>query len=112
VPKWHCASLFINDLRHFILEVGGLDAVRICEENSEIDIVLMDLKLPLMTGIEATKKIKKIRPELPIIAQTAYAFSEDKKVALQAGCDGFITKPIDNNVLLETVMEHLNKKNA
>ncbi|MEA3451070.1 MAG: response regulator, partial [Bacteroidota bacterium] len=67
----------------------GKEAVEMCEKNAEIDIVLMDMKMPVMNGFDATKLIKKFRPKLPIIAQTAYSTNEEKKLTLSAGCDDF-----------------------
>lgn len=77
----------------------GRKAVEICEENTSIDLVLMDIKMPIMDGYEATKRIKKIRPQLPVVAQTAYSTEEDIKKAIEAGCDDFISKPIDRSLL-------------
>ena len=78
---------------------NGQEAVDMCKSNSNIDLVLMDIKMPVMNGIEATKKLKKIRVNLPIIAQTAYSSTEDQTTALQAGCSGFISKPINKEKL-------------
>ena len=74
--------------------INGENAVEECKENTTIDLILMDLKMPIMNGFEATKKIKEFRPNLPIIAQTAYSTNKEKKQANEAGCDDFITKPI------------------
>jgi PAS domain S-box-containing protein len=82
---------------------NGAKAVEICLSNPSIDIVLMDIKMPEMSGLEATKLIKLKRPNLPIIAQTAYAFSDDRAKALAAGCDDYIAKPIQGDKLLEMV---------
>jgi len=87
---------------------NGLETVKICKENPFIDLVLMDLKMPIMDGFEATKKIKEIRPKLPIIAQTAYAMTSDKEKAQKAGCDDYFSKPIDANELIATVKKILN----
>lgn len=81
----------------------GQEAVEICKENAEIDFVLMDMKMPVMNGFEATKLIKKIRPDLPIVAQTAYSTTEEKAQALTAGCDDFISKPISEETLNELI---------
>ncbi|NJM79851.1 MAG: response regulator [Flavobacterium sp.] len=78
---------------------NGRKAVEICEENTNIDLVLMDIKMPIMDGYEATKRIKKIRPQLPVVAQTAYSTEEDIKKAIDAGCDDFISKPVDRSLL-------------
>jgi signal transduction histidine kinase len=99
---------YINKiLRHeFInlIHVGdGQKAVEICLNNPEIDIVLMDLKMPVMDGFEATRQIKLFRKDLPIIAVTAYSGTEDRKNAMMAGCDEFITKPVKKEVLLKSL---------
>jgi CheY-like chemotaxis protein len=68
----------------------------------------MDIKMPVMNGFEATEKIKQIRESLPIIAQTAYTSDEDKDKAYRAGCDGYITKPLTEAVVIEILEKHLN----
>ncbi|MBK8808587.1 MAG: PAS domain S-box protein [Bacteroidales bacterium] len=89
---------------------NGKEAFDICLENKNIDIVLMDLKMPIMNGFEAAEKIKEIAPKLPIIAQTAYSTEQDKQLALKHGCDEFISKPIDKEHLFELVNKHLKIK--
>lgn len=84
---------------------NGKEAVDICDARPEIDLVLMDLKMPLMNGLEATKLIKAKRPELAVVAQTAYSTSEDRKGARDAGCCDFLTKPINKDVLSEIVFK-------
>ena len=74
--------------------LDGESAVNMVRELPEINMVLMDIKMPVKDGYQATKEIKKIRPELPVIAQTAYAMVSDREKALQAGCDDYISKPI------------------
>ncbi|MGY3793595.1 response regulator [uncultured Aquimarina sp.] len=78
---------------------NGQEAVEICQKNDKIDLVLMDIKMPIMDGYDATKQIKKLRPELPVIAQTAYSTEEDIERALAAGCDDFLAKPVDRKIL-------------
>ena len=79
---------------------NGQKAVAACRQNPKISLVLMDLKMPVMDGFEATKKIKSFCPHLPVIAITAFALSGDKKKALEAGCDDYISKPFDIELLL------------
>jgi len=88
----------------------GQEAIDICKENSEIDFILMDLKMPIMNGFEATKIIKEFKPDLPIIAQTAYTSKNDKEKALLAGCDDFISKPIDEETLNGIINKYLKIK--
>lgn len=85
---------------------NGQDAVNLCMDNAEIDAILMDIFMPVMNGYEATRKIKAWNPSIPIIAQTAYVMSEDRKKALAAGCDDYIAKPIGKEELLSKI-EHL-----
>jgi len=87
---------------------NGQQAVDICKANKKINLVLMDLKMPDINGIEATIEIKKVRPDLPIIAQTAYAMTEDKKTSIAAGCNDYLAKPIKSKVLISTLNKYLN----
>lgn len=87
---------------------NGKDALSIIENNSSIQIILMDLKMPEMDGFEATKSIKTTHNSIKIIAQTAYAFSDYNIRAKDVGCDAFITKPINEKILLENIQELLN----
>jgi len=95
---------------NLIHAVNGQEAVDICLGRNDIDLVLMDIKMPVMTGYEATEKIKSQLPDLPIIAQTAYSTDADKELALKYGCDDFITKPIDENLLFSLINSYLIKK--
>jgi CheY-like chemotaxis protein len=66
----------------------------------EIDIVLMDIQMPQMNGLKATKAIKAIRSDIPVLAQTAYALDGDMEKFLNEGCDDYISKPIDSDILI------------
>ncbi len=88
---------------NFIHAPDGEKAVSTCKNNKYIDLVLMDIQLPILDGLEATKQIKEFRPDLPIIAQTANAMDDDKPIILDAGCDDYISKPIDRIDLLEKI---------
>jgi PAS domain S-box-containing protein len=89
---------------------NGLEAVEICRNKLNIDLVLMDIKMPDMNGFDATKKIKLTRKNLPIIAQTAYAMSVDEDNCLRAGCDDYISKPLQIDDLLNKVNKYLFEK--
>jgi len=82
---------------------NGLEAVHICEKDAAISLVLMDIQLPIMDGYTATSKIKEVRSELPVIAQTAYAYHEDEQRCLDAGCDGYLTKPVKSAELYKLI---------
>jgi len=86
---------------------NGRDALNLCIDNKDINIVLMDIRIPEMDGLETTKRIKAIRNDLPILAQTASVFSEDKLRCKKAGCNGFIAKPIHSDKLIEILVKWL-----
>lgn len=77
----------------------GQSAVDYIRAHSNIQLIMMDIKLPILNGYEATKQIKSIRPDIPIIAQTAFAFVEDKDKAIEAGCNDYLDKPISKKKL-------------
>ncbi|MBK7173870.1 MAG: PAS domain S-box protein [Bacteroidales bacterium] len=80
---------------------NGVEAIENCRTHAEICLVLMDIKMPIMGGIEATKEIKALNPNLPVIALTAYVSTQDEYEALLSGCDEFISKPVNRVKLLE-----------
>ncbi len=79
----------------------GKEAIEFCQKDDNIDIVLMDIRMPFIDGYEATRKIKEFKPDLPIIAQTAYALNSDYQKVFDAGCDEYITKPILGKILFQ-----------
>lgn len=85
---------------------NGIDAVEKAEQHPEISFVLMDIKMPKMNGIEATKKIKEFRPDLPIIALTAYAVTGDEHNIRSAGCDDYYAKPINYDTMMKLVNKY------
>jgi len=86
--------------------VNGKDAVEICHNNINIDIVLIDIKMPVMNGYEAIKQIREFRPDLPIIAQTAFALSNEMLKAFIAGSNDYISKPFKKEQLLALVSKY------
>lgn len=86
----------------------GQEAVSMFQENT-VDLVLMDLQLPIMDGYTATRKIKEINGEIPIIAQTAHVMSGEREKCLEAGCDDYLAKPIRLQILMDTLSKFLNK---
>jgi CheY-like chemotaxis protein len=89
--------------------VTGMDAVRFCQEQPKIDLVLMDVQLPEMNGFEAIRLIKQSQPNIPIIVQTANSMNEEKTRAEEAGCQGFMTKPISLNKFMSEVDRFMQK---
>ena len=89
---------------------NGKEALNICSSEQKIDLVLMDIKMPEMDGQNAAMLIKKIRPALPIIAQTAYALEQEIKKYKGKGFDDYITKPIQTNELIEKIQKFIQLK--
>jgi two-component system sensor histidine kinase EvgS len=81
----------------------GKEAIEICRQNNELDLILMDLKMPGMDGYQTLTEIKKLRPGIRIIAETAYALAGDEKRILTAGFDDYLSKPITKESL-ETII--------
>lgn len=88
---------------------NGKDTVKAALNNAEIDLVLLDINLPLLNGYEVVKQIKDKRPDLPVIAQTAYALGGDREKSIAAGCDDYVSKPISISVLLKKIDSYLGK---
>lgn len=89
--------------KKLIFAHNGFEAIAKVEQHPDIDIVLMDIKMPKMDGVQATKEIKQIRNCLPIIAQTAYSMFGDKEKMIESGFDDYITKPINRMELLRKI---------
>ena len=87
---------------------NGKEAVEQCKINQNIDIVLMDIKMPVMNGYQAISLIKEFKKNLPIIVQTAFFNSDEKEKSFKAGCDDYITKPINIKELLSTINKYMN----
>ena len=85
---------------------NGQEAVDLVA-NGGYDMVLMDIKMPVMDGLEATKVIKEKHPDLPIIALTANAFDSDRQLAVQAGCNDFLSKPVSSDLCIKTIRKFL-----
>jgi CheY-like chemotaxis protein len=97
-------------LAGFNLEIihawNGLEAVEICRSNKKVELVIMDLKMPVMDGYEAVMKIREFSPALPIIAQTAYSSEAEKEKAIICGCNDYLTKPFSKKLLYSIIKEY------
>ena len=85
---------------------NGQEAVELVDNNT-YDLVLMDIKMPIMDGLEATKAIKEKHPDIPIVALTANAFDSDRQLAMQAGCVDFLSKPVSSDLCIKTIRKFL-----
>jgi PAS domain S-box-containing protein len=86
---------------------NGLEAIDAVKNNSEIELVLMDIQMPFMDGYQSTREILLIKPHLPIIAQTAFALASEKELSFKAGCIDYISKPLDMEELLIKIKKYL-----
>ncbi|WP_347840076.1 PAS domain S-box protein [uncultured Draconibacterium sp.] len=104
LTSFHFLKLILEKNGYKVINAAnGLDAVSIFKSTPGIALVLMDIKMPVLDGFEATKQIKAINPKIPVIAQTAFALAGDAEKAIQIGCDDYITKPINKDDLLEII---------
>jgi len=101
------ALLKQNTSADIIHASNGREAIDKFEENPDIGLVLMDIKMPVMDGLEATRQIKAINRNIPIIAITAYAMPGDENRITEAGCDYYLVKPINKKLLLEKMVEYI-----
>jgi len=85
----------------------GVEAIEACRKNPDLDLVLMDIRMPLMDGDEATRQIRQFNKDVIIIAQTAYGFTGDRDKAIKAGCNDYISKPINKTLLIELIKKHI-----
>ncbi len=101
-------ELFANTNYKLIEANNGEEVIELAKKHKETDLIIMDIKMPKLNGIEAMKQIKAFNPEVPIIALTAFAMESDRREALESGFDSFLTKPIDKDTLFEKI-EHFTK---
>lgn len=104
----YLSQLFDKMNVKYIRATNGQEAVDMVKANNEIDLILMDIKMPIKDGIEATGEIKAYNPVIPIIAITAYAFNEDRERAMQAGCDDYLAKPVSPQKILQAIEKYVN----
>lgn len=94
-----------------ILYAGdGNEAIKACQNNLDIDLVLMDIQLPKMNGHEVTKKIREFNKDVIIIAQTAFGLANDREKALESGCNDYISKPVRQDLLFNLLQKYFNEK--
>ena len=109
-----CSFLYLKTiLRHtsavILWAASGQEAINQVREHKEIDVILMDINMPGISGFEATVAIHSIRPDLPVIAQTAYVHDNEVELCFASGCIDYISKPIDKHLLLEKLSVFLGK---
>ena len=101
----------LSQVKVFVVHAtNGRQAIEMCGSNDSFDLVLMDMQMPEVNGLEATKKIKLINPNLPVVATTANTFDEDEVACRKAGCDAFLTKPLQFRKLFELMQSIFNQQ--
>jgi CheY-like chemotaxis protein len=100
-------SEILKNVTTTIIASTGMEALEMLDEHPEIELILMDIKLPDINGLELTRIIKAMKPDMQIVAQTAYALAGDREKALEAGCSGYITKPLKRESLLDLISSHI-----
>ncbi len=104
-------SKIVGELNNeMIYAKTGNEAINLCRSNTDIDLVLMDIQLPDKNGYEATKQIRQFNKEVIIVAQTAFGLAGDKERAIEAGCNDYISKPIDSEYLLSLILKYFEEK--
>jgi signal transduction histidine kinase/arsenate reductase-like glutaredoxin family protein len=103
-------AINVNEFGKEILKARtGIAAIESCRQNPDIDLVLMDIRMPEMGGYEATQQIREFNKDVIIIAQTAYGLAGDREKAIEAGCNDYIAKPIKKNELIELIQKYFGK---
>ena len=105
--------LITIDVENFSKEIlkakNGLEAIEVCRNNPDTDLILMDIQMPVMNGHEATRQIRQFNKDVVIIAQTAFGLSGDREKAIEAGCNAYISKPIKKDELLSLIQKYFKK---
>jgi CheY-like chemotaxis protein len=96
--------------REVLIARTGIEAIELFEKNPDVDLVMMDMKMPKLNGYEATRQIRAINQNVVIIAQTSFALSGDREQALAAGCNDYLSKPIVPTQLLQMVQSYFEDK--
>lgn len=104
---FYLEAILTGQIEKLLLAKNGQEAVDLCHNYPEIDLVFMDIKMPIINGIEAARLIKSFRKDLPIIALTAFAQSGDEQRFIEAGCDDYISKPFKKNEILAFIEKYL-----
>ena len=111
------SSLFLGEILEetgasLLFAFNGQKAIDYCKEVDDIDVVIMDIHMPIMDGNEATQRIKQFKKNLPVIIQSAYNIDGEKDISFSSGCDDYISKPVDKKILIEKISKYINVRKA
>lgn len=107
--NFYLLKTWIQDICRIIRAKDGIQAIKEFQAHPEIDLIIMDIRMPYMNGIDATKEIRKLNSTIPILAHTAYVMNDESELMLEAGCNEIVTKPIKKEVLVGIVQRFKNK---
>jgi signal transduction histidine kinase/AmiR/NasT family two-component response regulator len=99
-------AMLKHHTREILRAVNGKEAVDLCRSRPDIDLILMDIKMPVMDGYEATRQIRAFNPKVVIVAQTAYGLRGDQEKALEAGCNAYLSKPISISTVISVLSDY------
>ena len=105
-------KLVENYTKEIIIVDNGSEAIETCRNNPDIDLILMDMRIPQINGYEATRKIREFNKDVIIIAQTAFGLSGDREKSIEAGCNDYISKPINREKLNELIHKYFSQKKS
>lgn len=99
-------SQVLEEEYRVLIARDGMQGIAMAKEHRP-DLILMDISLPVMDGYEATRQIRQILPSIPILGLSAHAMAGDEQKAMQAGCNDYLTKPVDDDLLIQKIKEYL-----
>jgi CheY-like chemotaxis protein/nitrogen-specific signal transduction histidine kinase len=107
--NYELVKIVLQKRYRLVRAVNGIEAVTFCEDDRP-DMILMDIRMPGMSDLDATRIIKEVNPDIPVVALSAYAFDENIREAMAAGCDEFMAKPFRVEDLMDMVEKYVNKE--
>jgi PAS domain S-box-containing protein len=100
-------SLMLKEISAELLHASnGMEVVELCRKNPDLDLILMDIKMPIISGYEATRQIREFNTDVIVIAQTAFGLSGDREKVMEAGCNDYLSKPVTKDNLISTIKKH------
>ena len=103
-------KLILKEASREILHAkSGTEAIELCRNNPDIDLILMDIKIPVLNGYEATRQIREFNSDVIIIAQTAYGLTDDREKAITAGCNEHLSKPLTKKKIFSMIQHFSNQ---
>ncbi len=106
ISKQLAITLVSQYSKEILQATNGMEAIKICKDHTDVDLILMDIKMPILNGIDATKEIRTFNKDVIIIALTAHSMAGDKEKTLNAGCNDYISKPLNKNEIKNQIEKY------